>query len=262
MTRLQARLSSLERSSDPRSSPLAPYTPLPKPLPVPDAVAPAPPSPRTRSPRRRPAPGHAPPREPWPSALDPRSSPPPAAVHTGAGPPPRPLALDRSSLSLPPSERSTLAWLRSTSADSSLDLPPELRAALRDALSRRPRESSARHSTSPHPDPDPHPVDQSWQGLSSLEPDTTGTTTTPTSASDLSFNPLTYMLDQAGGEDEEEEEEDGGRGGGAKPSGEWDEGPAGRSGGPLGSLSGMLRFVNQTLAMQEDTSLWDAGQAS
>lgn len=58
-----------------------------------------------------------------------------------------------------------------------------------------------------------------WQGLS--RPDESCTT-------DSTFNPLTYMLD--GTEPEEPE---------------------------LDSLSGMLRFVNQTLALQESTGKWD-----
>lgn len=55
-----------------------------------------------------------------------------------------------------------------------------------------------------------------WQGLSHTE---------LSSGSDMTFNPLTYMLD---GEEPEEAEMD--------------------------SLSGMLRFVNQTLALQEQHS--------
>lgn len=83
-----------------------------------------------------------------------------------------------------------------------------------------------------------------------------------TATSDLSFNPLTYMTDKHDdrnlnmeatsmqeGDDErasesrresvctlvgQEEEED------------------------MSSLTGMLRFVNQTLAMQEDPSLWSS----
>lgn len=53
----------------------------------------------------------------------------------------------------------------------------------------------------------------SWQGLNHME---------LSSSSDMTFNPLTYMLDR-----EEPEEPD------------------------MDSLSGMLRFVNQTLALQE-----------
>ncbi len=65
----------------------------------------------------------------------------------------------------------------------------------------------------------PPSPDQTWQGLSTHE---------ATSTTDMSFNPLTYMLDQ-----EQPEEPD------------------------LDSLSGMLRFVNQTLALQEQQSLCD-----
>ncbi|XP_075954725.1 coiled-coil domain-containing protein 18 isoform X1 [Anarhichas minor] len=148
----------------------------------------------------------------------------------------------------------TCDWLQRSSIDSSLDLPLSLKATLREALGKHPWES-----TSPSVTSFPDTADHSWQGLS----DTDATVT-----SDLSFNPLTYMVDRRDGvnlnteatsmqerddeqtsesrresvctlvgqEEEEEEEED----------------------EDMSSLTGMLRFVNQTLAMQEDPSLWSS----
>ncbi|CAN9503205.1 unnamed protein product [Ophioblennius macclurei] len=117
------------------------------------------------------------------------------------------------------------------SADSSLDLPLSLKAALREAQ----REAQWEESSSPY---------HSWQGFNATD---------ATAASDLSFNPLTYRADGSlslEGEDQPvsesrreststlvalEDEQD------------------------LSSLTGMLRFVNQTLAMQEDPSPWLLG---
>lgn len=141
----------------------------------------------------------------------------------------------------PPLSNQTHAW---SSIDSSLDLPPSLKATLREVFSKQAWESSSPSSSSLQDALD----QQGWQGLSAV--DTTAT-------SDGSFNPLTYKVDvdleaspQPGGASElrressctlvgeEEEELD------------------------MNSLTGMLRFVNQTLAMQEDPSLWSSsGQA-
>ncbi|KAL0966688.1 hypothetical protein UPYG_G00298450 [Umbra pygmaea] len=114
------------------------------------------------------------------------------------------------------------------SADSSLGLTPSLKATLREAL--------AQHlpwDTALSPSPSLQHLDLSWQGLSRPE---------DASASDLSFNPLTYMVDRTAEEvdpgvdlpprQQTQEEMD------------------------MSSLTGMLRFVNQTLALQEDPSLW------
>ncbi|XP_051989334.1 LOW QUALITY PROTEIN: coiled-coil domain-containing protein 18-like [Xyrauchen texanus] len=105
--------------------------------------------------------------------------------------------------SLPPSHKtssacSSLSSWHNTFSDTSLELSDSLKASVQAALL-------------PPPSPD-----QAWQGL---------TTSEVTSTTDMSFNPLTYMLDQ-----EEPEESD------------------------LDTLSGMLRFVNHTLALQEQQS--------
>lgn len=92
--------------------------------------------------------------------------------------------LARSSIS------STTSW-QEASTDASLELPESVKATLKPPMSPR----------------------NGWQGLNH---------TKLSSNSDMTFNPLTYMLD---GEEPEEPE--------------------------MNSLSGMLRFVNQTLAMQE-----------
>ncbi|KAA0719027.1 Coiled-coil domain-containing protein 18 [Triplophysa tibetana] len=114
----------------------------------------------------------------------------------------------QSSLSPPKknsSAHSSLSFLHKAFSDTSLELSESLKADVQAALL-------------PPPSPD-----QTWQGLSTHE---------TTSATDKSFNPLTYMLDRE--ETEEQEETD------------------------LESLSGMLRFVNQTLALQEQPSLCDS----
>ncbi|XP_068458861.1 coiled-coil domain-containing protein 18 [Clinocottus analis] len=168
----------------------------------------------------------------------------------------------------------TCDWLQKSSMDSSLDLPLSLKATLREAMGIRPWESSSppsplpsSSSSSSSSSPSPSPAipsfttDHSWQGLSNTE---------ATPMSDLSFNPLTYMVDKRDavnldtedaylqqrdeeqtsesrwesvctlvGQEEEEEEK--------KEDDDDDD---------MNSLTGMLRFVNQTLAMQEDPSLW------
>lgn len=231
MTRLQARISSLERAADRQHHTLS--------LPALHRL--------THSPERSSSPRSA------PSSLD--------TLETTLLPPnpsQLPLLLSPTRTRTSPSHahlqpiqaahppNQTCSW---SFADSSLELPSSVKATLREALSKQPWESSSPSiSTS---------VDQSWQGLSALE---------ATAASDLSFNPLTYMVDEradrnlatdaasdAGGAheqtsesrresvctlvgqaEEEEEEVD------------------------MSTLTGMLRFVNQTLAKQEDPSLWSS----
>uniref|UniRef100_A0A665UH12 Coiled-coil domain containing 18 n=1 Tax=Echeneis naucrates TaxID=173247 RepID=A0A665UH12_ECHNA len=144
----------------------------------------------------------------------------------------------------------TRDWLQSSSINSSLDLPLSLKVTLREAFINQSWDSSSSASF-------PHEVDHSWQGLSAME---------ATASCDLSFNPLTYMVDKQDdrnpkmeatliqeGENEQLSElrresvctlVDGGEE------------------AHMSSLTGMLRFVNQTLAMQEDTSPWSAAELS
>lgn len=135
-------------------------------------------------------------------------------------------------------------WLRNSSTQSSLDLPPSLKATLSEALSKEPWASSS-SSVSPFPGT----VDQSWQGLSGVE---------ATASSDLSFNPLTYMVDK---------QDDSHPNSTMQEGDEWTSESRRASVRTLvgeeqemdmSSLTGMLRFVNQTLAMQEDPSLWSS----
>lgn len=142
-------------------------------------------------------------------------------------------------------------WLQSSSIDSSLDLPLSLKATLREALSKHPWESSSSSpslSISSFPDT----VDHSWQGLN---------TTEATVTSDLSFNPLTYMADKRDDghmeatsmqEGDEEQTSESRRESVCTLVGQQEEQL------DMSSLTGMLRFVNQTLAMQEDPSLWSS----
>ncbi|XP_019733265.1 coiled-coil domain-containing protein 18 [Hippocampus comes] len=134
-------------------------------------------------------------------------------------------SLPSQSTTSPPSDAGLELLLQSCSNDLSLDLPPSLKATLKEALSQQPWESS-----------DSDSVDRSWQALSSTE---------PPSSCDLSFDPLTYMPEDTSASSEQtitEEGEDE-RGGVDTP----DE--------HMSSLKGMLRFVNQTLANQEDPSV-------
>lgn len=141
----------------------------------------------------------------------------------------------------------THAW---SSIDSSLDLPPSLKATLREVFSKQAWESSSPSSSSLQDAVDR----QGWQGLSTV--DTTAT-------SDGSFNPLTYKVDMADDTniDLEASPQQGGASELRRESactlvGEEEEEM------DMNSLTGMLRFVNQTLAMQEDASLWSSsGQA-
>ncbi|XP_031153874.1 coiled-coil domain-containing protein 18 isoform X2 [Sander lucioperca] len=149
---------------------------------------------------------------------------------------------------LQPDSLQTCDWLQSSSIDTSLDVPPSLKATLKEALSKHAWESSS-PSVSSFPS-----VDHSWQGLSAME---------ATATSDLSFNPLTYLADR---------QEDRSLNMDATSMQEGDEEQASGSrresvctlvgqeeeGADMSSLTGMLRFVNQTLAMQEDPSLWSS----
>lgn len=140
----------------------------------------------------------------------------------------------------------TCDWLQSSSIDSSLDLPQSLKVTLKEALSKQPWESLS-HSVSSLPDT----VDHSWQGLSATD---------ATAISDMSFNPLTYMVDKESDrnpgveatlmeKDEGELLTDSRRESVSTPVGQEEE-------VDMSSLTGMLKFVNQTLAMQEDPTLW------
>ncbi|XP_022610747.1 coiled-coil domain-containing protein 18 [Seriola dumerili] len=216
VTRLHARISSLERAADRQN--LYNHTLS---LPAPNKF--------THSPQRSSS-AHSPPSSPTKPQTTVRS---PAHTHSsrlqsptytqGCSSPHACTYLQPASLPNLSVSHQTHDWLQSSSINSSLDLPLSLKATLREALSKQPWESSSSSSVSPFP----HEVDRSWQGLSVME-------TTPTS--DLSFNPLTYMVDKQddGNPNMEEEEVD------------------------MSSLTGMLRFVNQTLAMQEDRSLWSS----
>lgn len=118
--------------------------------------------------------------------------------------------------------------LQTSSTGSSVDFPPSLKAT----LIKPPWESSSPSASFPET------ADLSWQGLSAAE---------ASASSDSSFNPLTYMVDRDDVQQSEsrresestlvgqEEEED------------------------MGSLTGMLKFVHQTLALQEDPSVWSSG---
>ncbi|XP_044076253.1 coiled-coil domain-containing protein 18 isoform X2 [Siniperca chuatsi] len=140
----------------------------------------------------------------------------------------------------------TCEWLQSSSIDSSLDLPLSLKATLREALRKQPWESSS-PSISSFPDT----VDHSWQGLSAME---------ATATSDLSFNPLTYMAHKQDDRNLDMEASSMQEGDDEQTSESRMESvctPVGQEVDvDMSSLTGMLRFVNQTLAMQEDPSLW------
>ncbi|TRY87533.1 hypothetical protein DNTS_007090 [Danionella cerebrum] len=99
------------------------------------------------------------------------------------------------------SSNSSLSSWHNSFSEASLELSDSVKASVQAALQAPPT------------------PDQTWQGLSSHE---------ASSATDMTFNPLTYMLER-----DEVEEPD------------------------LDSLSGMLKFVNQTLALQEQQSLSD-----
>lgn len=215
MTRLQARISSLERAADRQHHTLS--------LPTlfthsPETTAdPAPTSPKN-------------PRMFVPVSTE--LTRPVSPTHTVAFPFP-PGHTD------PLLSNQTHAW---GSIDSSLDLPPSLKATLREVLYKQPWElSSSSLQDSVH--------QQDWLGLSAVD---------ATLTSDSSFNPLTYKMDMADDTnlDLEASSQQGGASESKREVGEKEEEM------DMTSLTGMLRFVNQTLAMQEDPSLWSAsGQA-
>lgn len=133
-------------------------------------------------------------------------------------------------------------WLQSSSINSSTDLPPSLRATLRAALTKHPWESSSA-SVSTFPET----ADHSWQGLNASE---------ASAESDGSFNPLTYMVDKPDNtnismEAEDEQHIESRRESVSTLVGQEEE-------VDMSSLTGMLKFVNQTLAMQEDPSAWSS----
>lgn len=235
MARLQARISSLERAADRQHHTLS--------LPALHRL--------TRSPERSSSPRSAPSSPDAPQTTLLPSNPShlplllsPTRTHTGTSPSAH---THLQPIPAPHLPDQTCSW---SFTDSSLELPSSVKATLREALSKQPWDSSSPSiSTS---------ADQSWQGLSALE---------ATAASDLSFNPLTYMVDERAdrnlatdatsdpggaheqtsesrresvctlvGQAEEEEEEE----------------------VNMSTLTGMLRFVNQTLAKQEDPLLWSS----
>ncbi|XP_060899410.1 coiled-coil domain-containing protein 18 [Labrus mixtus] len=136
----------------------------------------------------------------------------------------------------------TCDWLQRSSIDSSLDFPLSLKATLRE-LSKQPLESTSPSASSFSTDT----VDHSWQGLSAAE-----ATATP----DLSFNPLTYMLDRhddRGLQEEDEEPTSESRRESVTTLVPEEENKS--------HLTGMMKFVNETLAMQEDLTLWSSSTA-
>lgn len=152
-------------------------------------------------------------------------SPPHTHTHPGSPPP------THTCTSSPTRPNQAPDWSRD-SVDS-LDLPQSLKATLREALTQHPWDSSLSPSPTSYINPGP---DQSWHGLSRLE---------ATSATDLSFNPLTYMVDKL-------VEREGDR----DPEKEYLHRQSHEEEMDMSSLTGMLKFVNQTLALQEDPSLW------
>ncbi|XP_032421584.1 coiled-coil domain-containing protein 18 isoform X1 [Xiphophorus hellerii] len=128
-------------------------------------------------------------------------------------------------------------WPKSASLHSSTDLPRSLRGA----LIREPWDSSSASGLT-----FPGSADQSWRGLSSTE---------------ASFDPLTYMADEPNSADIRTEAPVGQQGDNMPltESRRESEGTlVGEDEGEvdMSSLTGMLRFVNQTLAMQQDSSPW------
>lgn len=123
-------------------------------------------------------------------------------------------------------------------ADSSLDLPESVKATLREALSKQPWESSSASLCTSSS------AERSWQGLGALE---------ASDASDLSFNPLTYMPDgnPRAAEGVQEQGSESRRESVSTLVGQ-DEVE------DMSTLTGLLRFVNQTLAKQDDPALWSS----
>ncbi|KAM9719760.1 coiled-coil domain-containing protein 18 isoform 1-T1 [Menidia menidia] len=241
VTRLQARISSWERAVDRRDlltqTPPLPALPGFPDLPQPSRSTHLPPS-SAKSlsiPLRSPSDAHS---------VDLRS---PTNTRPCSSPPAHP---EPTSAPHPDARQLTRDWLQGSDTDSSLDLPPSLKATLREALTTHPWESSS-GSVSTFTDA----ADHSWQGLCAAE---------ATAASDLSFNPLTYMTDRQEDPNAEASLERDGKDEPHRESrresestlvGQEEEEDEEMN---MTSLTGMLKFVNQTLAMQQDPSVWGA----
>lgn len=138
----------------------------------------------------------------------------------------------------------TQAW----SIGSSLDLPLSLKATLREVLCKQTWESASSPSLSLSLSSLHDLAEHGSQGLSAVD---------ATATSDCSFNPLTYKVDTA--DDTVLDLEASANQEGAKECtlvGEEEEEEV------MNTLTGMLRFVNQTLAMQEDPFLWSSSGQS
>lgn len=226
MTRLQARISSLERAAE-RQHHILPLPPLfthPQ-----ETTADLDPTYLHNPPMALPIPPH------------PTHHLSPAPTLTV----PPPLALTEPLL-----PNQTQAW---SSIDSSLDLPPSLKATLREVLCKQSWESP--FSSSPSLPSLQDLADQSMRGLGAAD---------ATAASDCSFNPLTYKVDPA--EDATLDLEAPAHQEGARESRRGSVctlvGEEGEEETDKDTLTGMLRFVNQTLAMQEDPFLWSSSRQS
>lgn len=215
VTRLQAKISSLERAADRQQLSLKlPRSPDPSSL------------------------SHSPHTSPKKLQLTVQS---PTQTHYAQIP-------STSQLFHPSEDQKVQDWLQSSTNDSSLDLPLSLKATLKEALKEQPWES--RSSTSSFPGT----VDHSWQGLTSADASQT---------SDLSFNPLTYMVEN---QDETkynttlrlERDEEQGCDSRRELMGTLVAPDKDEAMDNVSTLTGMLRFVNQTLAMQDDLSLWSS----
>ncbi|MEQ2168892.1 hypothetical protein GOODEAATRI_019340 [Goodea atripinnis] len=242
VTRLQARISSMGRAAERQSLhshavSLPPLHTFTDPLEFSCSAHPSQPSPKwLQTPVPSSSCGDSVPRH-SPTNTQPCLSP-PANSYPQSNPAPH------LSESLPPCD-----WLQSSSINSSMNLTPSLKATLRVAVFKQPWESS-----SPSVSTFPETADHSWKGLSATE---------ASAMSDGSFNPLTYMVDTHNdthismealtvqqGEDVQHSES---RRETGSTSVEQEEEEV-----DLSSLTGMLKFVNQTLAMQEDPSAWSS----
>lgn len=203
MTRLQARISSLERAAERHHHSLSlPALPLAR---LSHSAGPPPLS------------GSA------PSSPKDRLSTDPTGLPLLLGPPTHPPAAT-SHLQPPHRPKPTSSW---SLADSSLDLPDSVKATLREALGKQSWESSSSSSS----------VEQSWQGLGALE---------ASAASDLSFNPLMYAAEGVQEKASESRRESVSTLVGQEEVED------------MSTLTGLLRFVNQTLAKQDDPSRWSS----
>lgn len=213
VTRLQARISSLERAAKRHhhslSLPALPPTRLSHSADLPPSAGSAPSSPKARLSTE-------------PTGLPLLLSPthPPAA--TSHPQPPHPT-------------KQTCSW---SLADSSLDLPESVKATLREALSKQPWESSSTSLCTSSS------LEQNWQSFGALE---------ASASSDLSFNPLTYMADgnTQSAEGVQEQASESRRESVSTLVGQEEV-------EDMSTLTGLLRFVNQTLAKQDDASLWSS----